>query len=230
MSQFRLDAPYSAGKRFIAPDVVLFVNGIPLVVIECKSPYVTDPMAEGIEQLRRYANQRGFQEGNEELFWPNQFVVSTNGGRARASAFTGGPEHFLEWRDPYPLTRGQLAESLGKSVSDLTGQELLAAGMLAQANLLSIVRHFTLFTEVGGRKAKIVAHYQQYRAVAKALDRLRHGPTRAEDGENDRRGGLVWHTQGSGKSLTMVFLVRSMRSDRELQAFKVVVVTDRRDL
>jgi type I restriction enzyme R subunit len=230
VSQFRVDVPYSAGKQFIVPDVVLFVNGIPLVVIECKSPYVTDPMAEGIEQLRRYANQRGFQEGNEQLFWPNQFVVSTYGDGARASTFTGDPEHFLAWRDPYPLTRDQLAESLGKPVAELSGQELLVAGMLAKANLLDIVRHFTLFAESGGRKVKLVAHYQQYRAVAKALDRLRNGPTRAEDGENDRRGGLVWHTQGSGKSLTMVFLVRAMRSDRELQAFKVVVVTDRRDL
>lgn len=230
ISQFRVDVPYSAGKQFIVPDVVLFVNGIPLVVIECKSPYITEPMAEGIEQLRRYADQRGFQEGNEQLFWSNQFVVSTYGDGARASTFTGGPEHFLAWRDPYPLTRDQLAESLGKSVAELTGQELLVAGMFAKANLLDIVRHFTLFAEAGSRRVKIVAHYQQYRAVAKALDRLRHGATRAQDGENDRRGGLVWHTQGSGKSLTMVFLVRAMRSDRDLQAFKVVVVTDRRDL
>src|SRR5262249_51665642 len=97
-------------------------------------------------------------------------------------------------------------------------------------NLLDVVRHFTLFTEVEGRTIKIVARYQQYRAVLKALKCLRSGKTRLEDGESDRRGGLIWHTQGSGKSLTMVFLVRAMRSDLVLRAFKVVVVTDRIDL
>jgi len=102
--------------------------------------------------------------------------------------------------------------------------------MLTPANLLDLVRHYTLFTEIGGRRIKIVARYQQYRAVLKALNRLRTGKTRQADGEHDRRGGLVWHTQGSGKSLTMVFLVRAMRSDLVLRAFKVVVVTDRTDL
>ena len=232
ISQFRVDEPGGQAKRFVAPDIVLFVNGIPLVVIECKSPYITDPMAEGINQLRRYANQRGLglPEGNEQLFWTNQFVVSTYGDKARVATFTAGPEHFLEWKDPAPLLRDELAAKLGKPAAELSGQELLVAGMLTPANLLDIVRHFTLFTEAGGRRIKIVARYQQYRAVGRALQRLRTGKTRAMDGEHDRRGGLIWHTQGSGKSLTMVFLVRAMRSDPRLRAFKVVVVTDRTDL
>lgn len=232
ISQFRVDEPGGQAKKFVAPDVVLFVNGIPLVVIECKSPYTTDPIAEGINQLRRYANQRhlGLPEGNEQLFWTNQFVVSTYGDKARVATFTAGPEHFLEWKDPFPPTRDELAAQLGKPAAELTGQELLTAGMLAPANLLDIVRHFTLFTEVNGRRIKIVTRYQQYRAVGRALTRLKTGKTRAQDGESDRRGGLIWHTQGSGKSLTMVFLVRAMRSDPVLRAFKVVVVTDRTDL
>ncbi|MCZ4558172.1 HsdR family type I site-specific deoxyribonuclease [Rhodococcus maanshanensis] len=232
VSQFRVDEPGGQAKKFVMPDVVLFVNGIPLVVIECKSPYVTDPMAEGINQLRRYANQRDFgaPEGNERLFWTNQFVVSTYGDKARVGTFTSEAEHFLEWKDAAPLTRDQLADQLGKSAAELTGQELLVAGMLTPANLLDIVRHFTLFTEAGGKRIKLVARYQQYRAVLKALTRLRTGKTRKADGEHDHRGGLVWHTQGSGKSLTMVFLVRAMRSDRSLRAFKVVVITDRTDL
>lgn len=232
ISQFRVDEPVGQAKKFVAPDVVLFVNGLPLVVIECKSPYITDPMAEGISQLRRYANQRylGLPEGNEQLFWTNQFVVSTYGDKARVATFTAGPEHFLEWKDPFPLTRDELAAQLGRPGAELTGQELLTAGMLAPANLLDIVRHFTLFTEVNGRRIKIVTRYQQYRAVGRAVTRLKSGKTRAQDGESDRRGGLIWHTQGSGKSLTMVFLVRAMRSDPVLRAFKVVVVTDRTDL
>ena len=232
INQFRMDEPGGQAKQFVVPDVVLFVNGIPLVVIECKSPYVVDPMAEGINQLRRYANQRelGQPEGNESLFWTNQFVISTYGDKARVSTFTAGPEHYLEWQDAAPLTRDQLAAQLTKPAAELTGQELLVAGMLTPANLLDLVRHFTLFTEISGRRVKIVARYQQYRAVLKALNRLRTGKTRKEDGEHDRRGGLIWHTQGSGKSLTMIFLVRAMRSDSVLRAFKVVVITDRTDL
>ncbi|BAC17069.1 type I site-specific deoxyribonuclease, HsdR family [Corynebacterium efficiens YS-314] len=232
ISQFRVDEPGGQAKKFVAPDIVLFVNGIPLVVIECKSPYITDPMTEGITQLRRYANQRhlGLPEGNEQLFWTNQFVVSTYGDKARVATFTAGPEHFLEWKDAFPLSRDELASRLGKPAAELTGQELLVAGMLAPSNLLDLVRHFTLFTEVNGRRIKIVARYQQYRAVGRALTRLRTGKTRAQDGESDRRGGLIWHTQGSGKSLTMVFLVRALRSDPVLRAFKVVVITDRTDL
>lgn len=232
INQFRVDEPGGQAKKFVVPDVVLFVNGIPLVVIECKSPYVTDPMAECINQLRRYANQRdlGVPEGNEQLFWTNQFVVSTYGDKARVGTFTSEAEHFLEWKDAAPLSRDQLAAQLGKPAAELTGQELLVAGMLTPANLLDIVRHYTLFTEVTGRRIKLVARYQQYRAVLKALNRLRTGKTRQADGEHDRRGGLIWHTQGSGKSLTMVFLVRAMRSDPVLRAFKVVVITDRTDL
>lgn len=232
INQFRVDEPGGQAKKWVAPDAVLFVNGIPLVVIECKSPYIIDPIAEGINQLRRYANQRdlGMPEGNEQLFRTNQFVVSTHGDRARVGTFTSGPEHFLEWQDPAPINKDELAEQLGKPPNELTGQELLVAGMLTPANLLDIVRHFTLFTQVEARTVKIVARYQQYRAVLRSLDRLRTGSTRAEDGEVDRRGGLIWHTQGSGKSLTMVFLVRAMRSDPQLRRFKVVVVTDRTDL
>jgi type I restriction enzyme R subunit len=232
INQFRVDEPGGQAKKFVVPDVVLFVNGIPLVVIECKSPYITDPMAEGIDQLRRYANQRdlGAPEGNEQLFWTNQFVISTYGDKARVATFTAGPEHFLEWKDCAPTSKDELAETLGKTVAELTGQELMVAGMLTPATLLDLVRHFTLFTEVGSRRIKIVARYQQYRAVLKSINRLRTGKTRLADGESDRRGGLVWHTQGSGKSLTMVFLVRAMRSDPVLRAFKVVIVTDRTDL
>jgi type I restriction enzyme R subunit len=232
INQFRVDEPGGQSKHFVVPDIVLFVNGIPLVVVECKSPLIVDPMAEGIIQLRRYANQRdlGMPEGNESLFWINQFVISTYGDKARVGTFTAGPEHYLEWKDAAPLSRDELSEQLGKPTSQLSGQEMLVAGMLDPANMLDIVRHFTLFTEIGNRRVKIVTRYQQYRAVLKALNRLRTGKTREVDGEHDRRGGLIWHTQGSGKSLTMVFLVRAMRSDPALRSFKVVVVTDRTDL
>jgi type I restriction enzyme R subunit len=87
-----------------------------------------------------------------------------------------------------------------------------------------------LFMAADGQTVKSVCRYQQYRAVNRAIHRLRTGPTRRQDGEHDRRGGIVWHTQGSGKSLTMVFLMRKLRTDALLRRFKVVVVTDRHDL
>src|SRR5205814_5611165 len=85
VNQFRIDEPGGQAHKYVVPDIVLFVNGIPLVVIECKSPYVTAPVAEAIDQLQRYANQRArvhSDEGNERLFHTNQFVIATHFDRA----------------------------------------------------------------------------------------------------------------------------------------------------
>ena len=231
VSQFPVATPGKAPN--IRPDVTLFVNGIPLVVIEAKPPGNDSGITDAIDQLRRYANQRGTEipEGAEQLFWTNQFTVATTGERAEAATFSALPEHYLAWKDPHPSTIDEVAASLGKPVDTVTQQELLTVGMLTPERLLDIVRHFTLFVELGsGRTVKIVGRYQQYRGVRKAMQRLLTGETRAVDGEVDRRGGIVWHTQGSGKSLTMVFLIRAMRSHPELRRFKIVLVTDRTDL
>jgi type I restriction enzyme R subunit len=229
VNQFRVDEPGGQGHRYIAPDLVLFVNGIPLVVIEAKSPTVVEPMAKAIRQLR-YANQRGSvqPEGNERLFHTNQFVVATCFERALVATFTSDAEHFVEWKTTEPTPEEEVKAAL--EVAELSSQQRLAAGMLAPERLLDIVRHFTLFMPIGARTVKVVARYQQYRAVHRAIERLATGRTRAQDGESDRRGGIIWHTQGSGKSLTMVFLVRAMRTYHQLVRFKVVVVTDRTDL
>jgi type I restriction enzyme R subunit len=230
VNQFRVDEPGGQGHKFIAPDLVLFVNGIPLVVIEAKSPGVVEPMVKAIRQLRRYANQRGSgqPEGNERLFYTSQFVVATCFEKALVGTFTSEDEHYAEWKTTEPVPEADVCISLG--VTALSSQERLVAGMLAPERLLDVVRHFTLFMQADRRTVKVVARYQQYRAVHRALERLTTGATRAQDGEHDRRGGIIWHTQGSGKSLTMVFLVRAMRTHRDLVRFKVVVVTDRTDL
>ena len=231
VSQFPVATPGQAPN--IRPDVTLFVNGIPLVVIEAKSPGTESGIAHAIDQLRRYANQRDSDvaEGAENLFWTNQFTVATTGERAEAGTFSALPEHYMVWKDSYPVTMAEIGASLVKDARAVTQQELLTAGMLAPERLLDIVRHFTLFTETAsGRTVKLVCRYQQYRAVHKAIERLRTGKTRGQDGEVDRRGGIVWHTQGSGKSLTMVFLARAMRSHPALRSFKIVLVTDRIDL
>jgi len=240
VNQYRVDCPpdYDSGKKFIVPDLVLLVNGIPLVVVECKSPSVPEPLAEAVNQLRRYSNQRkaSFEvednEGNEQLFASVQLLVATSFDEARVGCIGAGLAHFAQWKTVVgPDGRGseqEAATALGKSA--LSEQERLIAGLLAPAQLLDVVRHFMLFMQAGGQTIKTVCRYQQYRAVNHAVTRLKTGQTRLEHGESDQRGGIVWHTQGSGKSLTMVFLVRKLRTDDRLRRFKVIVVTDRKDL
>lgn len=231
VSQFPVATPGKAPN--IRPDVTLFVNGIPLVVIEAKPPGKGSGITDAIDQLRRYANQRGTEvtEGAEQLFWTNQFTVVTSRDRAEAATFTALPEHYMAWKDPFPATIDEVTASLRKPVDAVTQQELLTAGMLFPKRLLDIVRHFTLFKYDGsGRTVKIVTRYQQYRGVHKAIRRLMAGDTKTIDGSEDRRGGIIWHTQGSGKSLTMTFLIRAMRSLPALRRFKIVLVTDRTHL
>jgi type I restriction enzyme R subunit len=226
VNQFRVDLP--GGKSFIAPDLVLFVNGIPLVVAECKSPKLSSPMEEGINQLLRYSNQRpevDEDEGCERLFYFNQFLISTYRQEARVATVGAGYENYLEWKDTSPLPMSIVAEQMGKK--DLNSQEILIAGMLRKEHLLEIVRNFVIFDEKEGKREKIICRYQQFRAVHGAVHRLQTGQTKKEHGDTDQRGGIIWHTQGSGKSLTMVFLVRKMRTLATLKNFKIVIVTDR---
>jgi type I restriction enzyme R subunit len=240
INQYRVDCPpgYTRGKAFIVPDLVLLVNGIPLVVVECKSPSVPEPLAEAVDQLRRYSNQRRASgevddnEGNEPLFHTNQLLIATSFDEARVGSVGAAFRHYAAWKTVVGAdgqgTEAEVAAALGKA--QLSEQERLVAGLLRPAHLLDVVRHFMLFMTADGQTVKSVCRYQQYRAVNRAIHRLRTGKTRRQDGEHDRRGGIVWHTQGSGKSLTMVFLMRKLRTDALLRRFKVVVVTDRHDL
>lgn len=240
INQYRVDCPpgFNTGKAFIVPDLVLLVNGIPLVVVECKSPSVSEPLAEAVDQLRRYSNQRkaAFEvddnEGNEALFAINQLLVATSFDEARVACVGAAFEHYAQWKTVVgPDGTGserEAAQALGKSV--LSEQERLIVGLLTPAHLLDVVQNFMLFMQAGGQTIKTVCRYQQYRAVNRAIARLKSGQTRRQHGEHDQRGGLIWHTQGSGKSLTMVFLVRKIRADAQLRRFKVIVVTDRKDL
>ena len=234
VNQFRVDPPWATGDRgYIVPDLVMFANGIPLVVIEAKRPDLDNPLFEAIKQLLRYSNQRegvDEPEGAEALFHYAQLMVATCFDTARLGTVGAQYRHYLEWKDTHPLPLEQVAGDLGVAVGELAGQQTLVEGALRPERLLDIVRCFTLFAESGGREVKIVPRYQQYRAVHKAVERLRKGKTRLQDGEHDRRGGIVWHTQGSGKSYTMVFLVRVMRTLPGLRRFKIVVVTDRTKL
>ena len=216
------------------PDVVLFVNGLPLVVIECKGRNVTDPLEEAVDQLLHYSNQRqldhGEREGIPELFHFNALLVGTHYDRAVASTVGDTGDYFAEWKDTSPLPNADVLGELGKEGGVLSGQETLVAGMLRPAHLLDLMRNFTVWDTDEGRLVKKVARYQQFRAVHRAVHHLETGKTRRETGDMDTRGGVVWQTQGSGKSLAMAFLVRKLRTVETLRSFKVVVVSDRTSL
>ena len=210
-------------EHHIFPDIVLFVNGLPLVVIECKSPKTKEPIPEAIDQLLRYSEQRGARgEGSPPLFYYNAFVVATCRNEAKFGTLTTHSEkYFYRWADPYPRTLDEL-EHGSSSPND---QQRLVAGMLDRQNLLDLLRTFTLFsTSDKGETIKIVGRYQQFRAVKLAVKRLLEGRTPRE------RSGIIWHTQGSGKSLTMMFMVREMYRHPHLAQWKVVFVTDRTQL
>lgn len=236
VNQFKVKCPpgHDSAKGHVIPDLVLFVNGIPLVVVECKSRTVPEGLSDAVDQLRRYHDQRFLEneveehEGAPALFATSQFLVASNFDEARVGTIGASFAHYLSWKTVAPQREAEVAIKLGEA--DLSAQQRLISGMLMPANLLDIVRHYTLFMNNGGQEIKLVCRYQQYRGVTRAVERLKHGKTRREDGESDRRGGIVWHTQGSGKSLSMVFLVRKLRTDPTLRRFKVVVITDRKDL
>lgn len=215
VDQFKVQGP----NQNIIPDITLFVNGLPLGVMECKSPFVTDPMAEGINQLRRYANLRnpGDSEGCEKLFHYNQVMVSTYRDGARVGTISSPVEYYLEWKDPYPLTHQDLGENPAP-------QNLLIKGLLDPRNFLDIIQNFTIYETESGRTIKKIARYQQYRAVQKTIKRLK------APGDRKSKGGVIWHTQGSGKSLTMVFLTQKIRRDPLLRDYKLVFLTDRTQL
>ena len=280
INQFKVEL--SSGRGHVIPDAVLFVNGIPLVVTEFKSPGIENPLGEAINQLLRYSNQRKElyptqftdDEGVERLFHYNQLLIASNFFEARAGTIGAPPEAYLEWADTSPVPLSAVAEELGliprntneenEAAGDLKlmgreradrpgiplffrtpdqrpeawrqanitlhSQQVLAAGMLRPAHLLDLAHNFTVFQTDEGRTRKVVARYQQFRAVHKSIVRLQEGRTRRQGAERDERGGIIWHTQGSGKSISMVFLVRKMRTLEQLRKFKIVAVTDRTDL
>ncbi|MDN5849192.1 MAG: type I restriction endonuclease subunit R [Nitrococcus sp.] len=210
-------------EHHIIPDIVLFLNGLPVVVVECKSPKVNDALPEAIDQMMRYSEQRGAKgEGSAPLFWYNQFIVATCRQQAKFGTISTHTEkYFYRWADPYPRT----VNDLEHGASGPNDQQRLVAGMLDKRNLLDLIRTYTLFSvDDRGQAIKIVGRYQQFRAVKLAVKRLLEGTTPRA------RSGIVWHTQGSGKSLTMMFMVREMYRHARLADWKVVFVTDRTQL
>jgi type I restriction enzyme R subunit len=224
INQFRIDTP-GCVKQFIIPDIVLFVNGIPMAVVECKqgSPTCANPMHEAFVQLQRYRNAReatqdaGVKEGEPRLFHSNLLLIRSSGAEADYGTITSGEEHFYAWKTLWP-------ESDSEPVK-MNPQQRLIQGMLNKANLLRILRTCSVCMDTdSGKRIKVVARYQQFRAAGKIIERLRQGETPMQC------SGVVWHTQGSGKSLTMVFVARMLRASRDLSDYKILLVNDRVDL
>lgn len=228
INQFRIDTP-GCVKRCIIPDIVLFVNGIPLVVVEAKigDSNTANPLHAAYEQLLRYRNARpetataGLREGEPRLFHSNLLLVRTCGEKAEFGTMTSGHEHFSAWKDIWPESRRAYRPPLGVERE----QEVMIQGLLAPDTLLDVLRTCTVFMDTDdGKRVKVMCRYQQYRAARRIVERLRTGITAEE------RSGVVWHTQGSGKSLTMVFVARMLRASADLADFKILLVNDRVDL
>ncbi|KUO48848.1 MAG: restriction endonuclease subunit R [Desulfitibacter sp. BRH_c19] len=220
--QFKIQGP----NEKIIPDIIIFINGIPVVVLECKSPFVEKSKNENIgkkdayEQLSRYMDERDATkiEGAPRLFYTNFFTGILNKYRAYLGTISSKYSHYLQWKDPYPFKKEQI-----ENVED-NGQNIFLQGLLEKNNLLDVMRNFILYETENTIRIKKICRYQQYRAVNKALQRLVTGK------DAKTRGGVIWHTQGSGKSLTMVFLAKKIRRIPELSDATIVIVTDRVDL
>ncbi|MEU9338405.1 type I restriction endonuclease [Streptomyces sp. NPDC048290] len=235
----------SAGEVSIL-DLVLFVNGIPLVAVECKSPDLADPIRSAVLDLRHYAgdpiadDERDGSDlpvpaGVPELFRTVQLLVAATAETAYLGTITSTPDHFHPWRSIEPESPATLKSELPEHVGKLNERHKLVGVVLRPAGLLNVLRHYVIplpvETESGGtRTVKAVARHQQYRAAEKAVHRLLTGRKRGALVPDDERGGVIWHTQGSGKSLTMTFLVRRIHLHPRLSEFMVVVVTDRTQL
>ncbi|HDR7385653.1 TPA: type I restriction endonuclease subunit R [Bacillus toyonensis] len=212
------------GSEERRPDVLIFVNGLPLIVIELKS--ASDENV-GIENA--YNQIQTYKNDIPSLFYYNAFNIISDGINAKAGTVTSNEERFMNWRS----IDGINVESL-----DVPQYEVMIRGMLEKRRLLDIIQNFILFQEskdteydqdgnnIGDKKSliKILAAYHQYFAVKKAVDSTKLAT--AEQG--DRKIGVIWHTQGSGKSYSMVFYAASLV--KELKNPTIVVITDRNDL
>ena len=189
------------------PDVIVFVNGMPLVMFELKSPSREETDAsDAYKQLRQYMRQI------PSMFVPNVFCVMSDMSETRVGTITADEDRFVAWKS----VDGDYSET--KAATWKTPLD----GMLPKERLLDIVRNFVCFNDSNDRIVKILAAYHQYFGVRKAIERA----TKAVEG--DGKIGVFWHTQGSGKSLSMVFFAHLLQS--RLDSPTIVVITDRNDL
>jgi len=200
------------GQRTRRPDIVVFVNGLPLAVIELKNPADENATMKGaFNQFETYKTDI------PALFHYNELLVISDGTEARAGTVSSGWEWFLPWRT---IDGKNLAP---KGTPEL---EVLIKGMFDRQRFLDIVRHFILFEVDETKVIKKLAAYHQYHAVNAAVE----ATLKATSPSGDKRVGVVWHTQGAGKSLTMVFYAGKIILQPAMQNPTLVLLTDRNDL
>jgi type I restriction enzyme, R subunit len=197
-----------AGGKNRRPDILLFVNGLPLAQIELKAPGGKDMAVAIVNQVRHYTDTI------PSLYRFVEIVGASDLLSARVGTITTAAEHFAEWK----TMSSQDAERARPKL------ELMIEGVFAPSVLLELIRDFVFFESDGARTWKVLAKYHQVDAVHAAVESV------AAALGGDRRGGVVWHTQGAGKSYTMVFFVNKMRRDPRFGNPTIVAVTDRTDL
>jgi type I restriction enzyme R subunit len=215
------------------PDVVVFVNGLPLAVIELKNPGNENAtLAGAYNQLQTYKSQI------PSLFRTNAVLVTSDGLSARVGSLSASEERFMPWRT-----------TDGKDISPKGSPEMgvLIEGIFEKCRFLDLIHDFTVFGNADGETIKIIAGYHQFHAVKRAVESTLRAtapaePKVAEDPadyglpgvqgyrKGDRRVGVIWHTQGSGKSLLMAFYAGQLVRQAELENPTIVVITDRNDL
>lgn len=202
---------YVKSEKPRIPDIVVHINGIPVVVIEAKSPMnAKDKTGEAFDQIKQY------ERDVPRLFYSNCFNILTD-GLAFLYGATASPSNFYGvWKDPWPKAVADFESSLKMGLYSL----------LEPARLLDLIAHFIVFEREDEQIVKKICRYQQFRGVNKIVDRVVEG---------EHRKGLVWHTQGSGKSLTMVFAALKLKThlttnNPELTNPNIMVLTDRVDL
>lgn len=189
------------------PDVILFLNGLPVVLVELKSPSREETDAsEAYRQLRNYMIEI------PSMFIYNAICVMSDQLTSKAGTITSGEDRFMEWK-----TKDGDYENTQYAQFDTFFE-----GMFQKARLLDIIKNFICFSNEGINSFKILAGYHQYFAVRKAIESTKHATV------TDGKGGVFWHTQGSGKSLSMVFYAHLLQ--QALDSPTIVVITDRNDL
>lgn len=189
------------------PDVILFLNGLPVVLVELKSPSREETDAsEAYRQLRNYMKEI------PSMFIYNAICVISDQLTSKAGTITSGEDRFMEWK-----TKDGDYENTQYAQFDTFFE-----GMFQKARLLDIIKNFICFSNEGINSFKILAGYHQYFAVRKAIESTKHATV------TDGKGGVFWHTQGSGKSLSMVFYAHLLQ--QALDSPTIVVITDRNDL
>jgi type I restriction enzyme R subunit len=212
VNQFTVIGATASGSRERRPDVVVFLNGLPVAVFELKNA-----ASETADVSAAYRQLQTYKEEIPELFRTNEVLVASDGVYARMGSLSADEERFMAWR----TIDGKERDPLGQ-FGEL---ETLVRGVFKPDHLLDYLHHFIVFEDDGGLVKKIAA-YHQFHAVRVAVERI----LEASAPEGNGKGGVVWHTQGAGKSLEMICLAGKLMTHPQMKNPTLVVVTDRNDL